>query len=153
MLICLLLFIINEKNQGVPVWDWLSLAQNPSRLGSVSHCESISRKAAVWVLKGFTMAVRFAAFLSFRLTRRDPLVFAQIYYSYYFTFPQGFPLKPPIVTSHLMDHPCQDTHCHFSGTCVCQKTLIALWVRILNCNTFMYAAAPLPESKFYLLIN
>lgn len=66
---------------------------------------------------------------------------------------QNFSLKPHIIASHLTDHPHRYTYCHFCGKSVCQKTLIALYVRTLNCNKFMYAAAPLLENKFYLLIN
>lgn len=54
---------------------------------------------------------------------------------------------------HLADRPHHGAHCRFCGESVCQKTLIALCVRTLNCNKFMYAAAPLLENKFYLLIN
>ena len=53
----------------------------------------------------------------------------------------------------LVHHPHLHTHCHVSGKSVCQKTLIALCVRTLNYDKFMYAAAPLLQNKFYLLIN
>lgn len=36
---------------------------------------------------------------------------------------------------------------------VCQKALIALCVRTLSCNKFIYTAVPLLWNKFYLLIN
>lgn len=36
---------------------------------------------------------------------------------------------------------------------VCQKALIALCVRTLSCNKFIYTAVPLLRNKFYLLIN
>lgn len=36
---------------------------------------------------------------------------------------------------------------------VCQKALIALCVRTLSCNKFIYTAVPLLQNKFYLLIN
>lgn len=54
--------------------------------------------------------------------------------------------------SRLPDHP-HNAYCHLGGKSVCQKSLIALCVRTLNGDKFMYAAAPLLENKFYLLIN
>lgn len=130
------------------------LAQNPCSLHS-RHCSvsPLSGKPQCVGAEGIHHGYKICSISSHSLTEEKlSLEFAQsILISYVST--ESLSSQTPVIVSHPADRPHHSLHCHFCGKSVCQKTLIALCVRTLNCNKFMYAAAPLLENKFYLLIN
>lgn len=142
---CFLLMRTGDTCLGLSV---SSPAQNPGWPGS-RHC-SVSPLPGKLLCRCWGHSPRLQNFHSNPLRKEFHLYLPN---TLFYVSTQNFSLKPHIIASHLTDHPHRYTYCHFCGKSVCQKTLIALYVRTLNCNKFMYAAAPLLENKFYLLIN
>lgn len=130
-----------------------SFAQNPGGLSS-RHSEVGPLPGKLWVLRGFPHSCKMCSisFHSHSLKRELHLYLPNTYY-YQFMFPWRVSRWSLMFCVLSLHHPHLHTHCHVSGKSVCQKTLIALCVRTLNYDKFMYAAAPLLQNKFYLLIN
>lgn len=148
----------------VPYWwresgdAWLGLsvssfAQNSGGLSS-RHSEVGPLPGKLWVLRGFTRGCKiWSISLHSHSLKRELHWYLPNTYYHHFMFPWRafrWSLMFSFLSRH---HPHHHTRCCVSGKSVCQKTLIALCVRTLNYDKFMYAAAPLLQNKFYLLIN
>ena len=117
-------------------------------------CESTVRKATMRGGCGDSpVTMKFVASLFIPTHREQSFTWLCPTHIMISRFHREFVLTVPRHRFHRADHLHHSARCHFCGKYVCQKTLIALCVRTLNCNKFMYAAAPLLENKFYLLIN
>lgn len=130
-----------------------SFAQNPGGLSS-RHSQIGPLPGKLWVLRGFPHSCKMCSlsFHSHSLKRELHSYLPNTYY-YHFMFPRRVSRWSLMFCVLPRHHPHLHTHCHVGGKSVCQKTLIALCVRTLNYDKFMYAAAPLLQNKFYLLIN
>lgn len=143
------------RKSGTPVGECPSfLAQNPSRLGSGhgSVSQSLARKATGWAVSGFTMAVKYAASLFIQTHWGES--FSCVCPTHYVMFPQRiffFEISFYSFPSHGPSPPVDTLS--FQWRVSLSENSELRCVRTLNHNKFMYAAAPLLENKFYLLIN